>query len=69
LAKHGYTYRGTSAQRRAALREAAKEFGALGVYRKLNAVAKLTMRTIPKASDIFEEDRQWVKSSLGPLKG
>jgi hypothetical protein len=68
LAKHGYSFRASDSQRHAALKRAAGEYGALGVYRKLDAVAKLTMRTIPKAAAIFEKDRDWVKANLGPLK-
>lgn len=68
LLKHGYTYRKSSDERHAALRKAAKEFGALGLYRKLNAVAKLSSRTEPQISKVFKTDRNWVKSSLGPLK-
>jgi hypothetical protein len=68
LLKHGYTYRKSDLERHEALRKAAKEFGALGVYRKLNAVAKLSKRTEPKISSVFKKDRDWVKRRLGPLK-
>ena len=68
LLKHGYTYRKSSNDRHSALRKAAKEFGPLGVYRKLNAVAKLSKRTEPKIAQVFKADRNWVKEELGPLK-
>lgn len=68
LAKHGYSFRASDSQRHAALKRAAEEYGSLGVYRKLDAVAKLTTRTIPKAAAVFEKDRDWVKANLGPLK-
>ncbi len=68
LLKHGYTYRKSSDERHTALRKAAKEFGALGLYRKLNAVAKLSSRTEPQISKVFKADRNWVKQELGPLK-
>ena len=68
LLKHGYTYRKSSDERHAALRKAAKEFGALGLYRKLNAVAKLSSRTEPQIAKVFKADRNWVKRELGPLK-
>jgi hypothetical protein len=68
LLKHGYTYRKSSEERHAALRKAAKEFGALGLYRKLNAVAKLSSRTEPNTAKVFKADRNWVKKELGPLK-
>lgn len=68
LLKHGYTYRKPSADRHSALRKAVKEFGALGVYRKLNAVAKLSSRSEPQIAKVFKEDRNWVKREMGPLK-
>jgi hypothetical protein len=66
--KHGYTYKKSDLDRHEALRKAAKEYTALGVYRKLDAVAKLSVRAAPKASAIFKKDRNWVKRRLGPLK-
>lgn len=68
LRKHGYIYRLPTEKRHEALRKAVKEFGALGVYRKLNAVAKLSVRTAPGASKAFKEDRNWVQKTYGPLK-
>jgi len=68
LSKYGYTLKISEAQRHKALKKAIDEFGALGVYRKLDAVAKLTTRTIPEASKLFEKDRDWVKETYGPLK-
>jgi hypothetical protein len=68
LLKHGYTYRKSTDERHSALRKAVKEFGPLGVYRKLNAVAKLSSRTEPKIAKVFKADRNWVKEELGPLK-
>lgn len=68
LLKHGYTFRKSSEERHAALRKAEKEFGALGLFRKLNAVAKLSKRTAPDASRVFAADRDWVRKSMGPLK-
>jgi hypothetical protein len=68
LARYGYSYREAESRRHAALKKAAKEYGALGVYRKLDAVAKLTLRTVPAVSKQFAADRDWVKRALGPLK-
>lgn len=68
LRKHGYVYRLPADQRREALKKAVNEYGALGVYRKLNAVSKLAVRTAPDASKAFAEDRNWIKSTYGPLK-
>jgi hypothetical protein len=55
-------------KRRSALRKAVDEYGALGVYRKLNAVSKLTFRSIPQASKVYEKDRNWIKEKYAPLK-
>lgn len=62
LVKHGYSSRITNmTQRHRSLRSAIKEFGPLGVYRKLNAVAKLSTRTAPKSSALFAKDRNWIR--------
>ena len=68
LMKHGYSFRKSDLDRHEALRKAIKEFGALGIYRKLDAVAKLSVRAAPKASAIFKKDRDWVRKRFGPLK-
>jgi hypothetical protein len=68
LSKFGYSFRASEDKRHTALRQAVDEFGALGVHRKLDAVAKLSKTTIPEASRIFESDRNWVNSYFGPIK-
>ena len=68
LLKYGYSYKKSDLERHEALRRSVKEFGVLGVYRKLDAVAKLSVRAAPKASTVFKKDRDWVKKRLGPLK-
>lgn len=65
LAKHGYSFRGTDAERRAALKRAIAEYGSTGVFHKLNAVAKLTKRASPKATIVFSKDREWVRKTIG----
>jgi hypothetical protein len=62
LKKHGYTYIKSRDERHIALRKAIKEFGTLGVYHKLDAVAKLSKHSVPKASKVFKEDRDWLKA-------
>ena len=62
LKRYGYSFRLSESQRHAALQEAIKHYGVTGVYRKLNAVAKLTTRTIPTAAKTFAADRNWVHS-------
>lgn len=62
LIKYGYSYRLSDALRHAALKRAVEHFGAVGVFRKLDAVAKLSVRTAPDASLIFARDRDWVRA-------
>ena len=64
LSKYGYSMTGSKEDRHKALRKAIEEYGALGVYRKLDAVAKLTVRTIPEASKVYTADRDWVRESF-----
>lgn len=68
LSKHGYAFRKSDIARHRALKLAVGEFGPLGVYRKLDAVAKLTSGKIPEASKTYVSDRNWVKEKFGPLK-
>lgn len=65
LSKYGYGAMKPEAQRHEALKEAIQEYGGLGVWRKLNAVANLTERSIPKAHKIYVEDKDWVKRKYG----
>jgi hypothetical protein len=62
LKKHGYVYNKSETDRHSALKKAIQEFGTLGVYHKLDAVAKLSKFSVPEASKIFKEDREWLKS-------
>ena len=64
LIKYGYQYRLSDSLRQKALKKAIKKYGPLSVYRKLDAVAKLSLRTAPDASGIFSRDRDWVKSNF-----
>jgi len=68
LAKHGYSFKKTKIGRHRALNNAVGEFGALGVFRKLDAVQKLTVHTAPEASEIFRKDKIWIMDKFGPLK-
>ena len=61
LKKHGYAYMKPDHERHAALNKAIKEFGALGVYHKLDAITKLSKRTAPEASRVFKTDREWLR--------
>jgi len=64
LRKHGYVYRKSMQERHEALKKAAKEYGRLNLYHKLDAVYKLSKRTAPEASKVFKEDRDWVRLVL-----
>ena len=63
LIKYGYQYRLSNSLRQGALKRAIKKIGPLSVYRKLNAVAKLSTRTAPDASTVFSRDRNWVRNN------
>ena len=64
LIKYGYQYRLSDSLRQAALKRAIKQYGALSVYRKLDAVAKLSVKTASDASKIFLRDRNWIKENF-----
>ena len=68
LTKLGYSSKYPEEVRHIAIQKAVAAYGALGVYRKLDAVAKLSVHTIPAASAIYTADREWVKKTFGPLK-
>jgi len=62
LKKHGYAYNISESERHEALKKAVYEFGALGVFRKLNAVARFSKNTHPEAYVVFKKDREWIQS-------
>ncbi len=64
LIKYGYQYRLSDSLRQSALKKAIKRYGPLSVYRKLDAVAKLSIRTAPDAAKIFTRDRNWVMDNF-----
>jgi hypothetical protein len=68
LKQFGYSVAIPKEQRHAALRKAVQKLGELSVYRKLDAVAKLSLRVAPEASKVFEDDRDWVRRTFGPLR-
>lgn len=65
LAKYGYSTRISRDQRRAALRRAIAKLGSNNVFHKLDAVAKLSVRTDPKRSRTFVADRDWIRKQYG----
>jgi hypothetical protein len=67
LSRYGYNAHKSETDRHAALRRAMGVYGPLGVYRKLDAVAKYTLRTAPEAHKVFKTDRDWVYKNF-PMK-
>ena len=63
LIQYGYSYHLDVSARHKSLEKAIKKFGALGVFRKLDAVAKLALRQAPRAAHVFAEDRDWVRDT------
>jgi len=69
LKKYGYSYKLPETRRHAALKSAVREYGPLGVYHKLNAVAKLTSSSAPSAYSAFSKDRNWIRSHYANASG
>ena len=65
LRKHGYDWHATEGRRHLALAHAVRSYGALSVWRKLNAIYVYMRRTVPAASRVFEVDRDWIKAHYG----
>ena len=63
LIKYGYQYRLSDLLREKALRKAVDAYGALSVYHKLDAVAKLSVKHAPDAHKIFVRDRNWIREN------
>lgn len=59
----------SEAQRHVALKKAIAEYGALNVFRKLNAVAVYTKHTSPGVSRVFKSDMAWIRSYYGGKNG
>ena len=53
----------TVGRRHLALARAVREYGALSLFRKLNAVYVYTRRSSPASSRIFKADRDWVRAT------
>jgi hypothetical protein len=63
LRKHGYSIKLSTSRRREVLRKAIQDYGALSVFRKLNAMVIVRKRTQPEAREIFEDDRDWLREN------
>ena len=68
MTKFGYSSKLGEEARHEALKKAVAALGVLSTYRKLDAVAKLSMRVAPDSSRIFAADRDWVEQKFGPLR-
>jgi DNA-directed RNA polymerase subunit N (RpoN/RPB10) len=64
LSKYGYNAKKDEYMRHSSLRRAIEEYGALGVFHKLDAIAKLSVRRSPEASNTFKKDRDWVRATF-----
>ena len=69
LKRFGYSYKLPETRRHAALKSAVRHYGPLGVYHKLNAVAKLTTSSAPSAHSAFSKDRNWIRSQYANASG
>lgn len=68
LSKYGYSFSDPSERRHEALKKAIEAYGALGVFRKLDAVFKLAENKNPRVAVIFKRDRDWVYSRYKNIK-
>ena len=55
----------SEARRHLALAAAVRAYGALTVWRKINAVFIYTKNTSPASSRVFKADRDWIKATYG----
>ena len=59
---YGHVTAMTKGRRHLALARAVHAYGALTVWRKLNAVYVYTRNTAPASSAVFKADRDWIKA-------
>jgi len=64
LTKYGYSSKESTQKRHAALKKAAREYGAGNLVQKLNAIYVLNRNTNPKVAAIFNRDKKWVMRNL-----
>lgn len=62
LKRFGYSYKLPESVRHHAMKVAIKNLGALSVYRKLDAVAKLSATKNKEAHMVFSADRDWIRA-------
>jgi hypothetical protein len=64
LTQFGYHTDLAADKRHAALKKAVEKYGALSVFRKLNAVYVYNKAKSPKSSAVFLTDRNWTKRTF-----
>jgi hypothetical protein len=64
LRKYGYGIRHSAKERHHSLSRAAKEYGALSVFKKLNVLVTFNKNVNPSLASDFRRDRDWVKRNL-----
>jgi hypothetical protein len=62
LKRFGYSYKLPESVRHHAMKAAIKNLGPLDVYRKLDAVAKLSVTKNKQAHMVFSADRDWIRA-------
>ena len=65
LGRYGYKTTAKASIRHRALRKATRKYGALSVYRKLNALAVYTKNRSPKTSKTVKSDRNYIGREHG----
>jgi hypothetical protein len=61
----GYSMKLSSLSRHRAVNKATRKYGALSIYRKLNALAVLTKNTSPRTSKAALSDRNYIGKKYG----
>jgi hypothetical protein len=64
LTKYGYHFDINKKDRAVALSKAIKEYGALSVYRSLNAIAVYNKNTHPEMAKVSKEDRDMIREKF-----
>jgi|LakMenEpi03Aug12_release.lakeMendotaPanAssembly.Ray.scaffolds.fasta_scaffold3034545_1 hypothetical protein len=65
LGQYGYSMKATSLSRHRAINKATLKYGALSIYRKLNAIAVLTKNTSPRTAKVALSDRNYIGKKHG----
>lgn len=65
LKVHGYSSTKSTEERHTALKRAVNAYGALAVYRMLQAIATYSKRTTPAKSHIYMADRNYIGQKYG----